>query len=955
MHVDSHRTVQLRRYFTGACTSALVVFLGTAAQAQAPAAAGAVQEIVVTGSRIVREGYSAPTPLTVVSGETLAQSSKPTIMDVLKTVPAVTGARGIGESSVGLGSGTGGIASMNLRALGPGRVLVLIDGQRTVGSSITGLVDVSNIPQRLISRVDIVTGGASAVYGSDAVSGVVNFVLDKKFTGIKGEVSAGTTRYWDNKNYKVSLTGGFEFAGGRGHLLVSAEQYQNFGARGYKRPYHELEGTDQVSNPAYTATNGQPSLLFANNVSLATFAPGGLIVAGPLKGTAFGSGGTPYAFNYGTIAGNYMIGGDWEQNSIRPFFDFTPRTSDPQLFTRVSYDLTDDVTLSGQWIWTEDSANVNSMAHWLPGTATNYLIRNDNAFLPAATRAAMAANNVTSFTIGSWNKDIPPIHSNEYHMTNRLNATLEGKFNALGSLWRWNAYAAYGATKMNFSANSISPTRYRLAIDSVVNPANGQIICRSTLAAPTNGCRPWNPLGVGVNANNQAGLDYLYNGGNWSYGLNEQTTFAGSVSGDLFSLWAGPVSLALSAEHRTDKITSKIDPGSQIGDHIAYNFFSVNGKQSVSEGAAELLIPLAADLSWAKAWDVNLAARVTNYELAGKVTTWKIGTTFSPIDDIKFRFTRSRDIRAPTLQELFQSGRYATVAGLIDRYTGQPSAILGLTTGNQNLSFEKADTTSAGVVLSPRFLSGFTMSADYWQVKVKDAITSLSAQPAIDGCFFKTTIDYCRNITFNPDGSIALVNLTPVNLAVQDVRGLDLEATYRTDLADVVGSWRGNFSLHGSMSFYFKDRLASPQITTIDYAGANGNTDVALPDWKATVTAEYKLDPVTISLTGRGFSNGVINNNYFECASSCPASTPARTTINNNSVPGAFYLDGAITYHLDVGGGKQADVFLSGSNLLNKLFPSIPNLGQYYYWRTANSSPYEYLGAEYKVGIRFRM
>jgi outer membrane receptor protein involved in Fe transport len=949
-------------FLKGVCSSAIMLASATHVHSQTTSSASkqdtpSAQDIIVTGSHIVREGYQAPTPLTVISADTLHKSAEPTLLDTLKLAPAVTGARGVGESSNTIGTGTGGVASLNLRSLGPSRVLVLIDGQRAAPSTINGLVDVSNIPEQLISRVDIVTGGASAVYGSDAVSGVVNFVLDKKFTGLKAELSGGTTAYGDNKNYKFDVSAGFGFAGGKGHILLSAQQSQSAGVKGAGgRNYTDLAGAEQFANPAYTPTNGQPALLFLTNSAIATEAPGGLIVSGPLKGTAFGQGGTPYQFNYGTLSGSYMTGGDWQQNNIRQYNDLLPSTVSHHLFARVSYDITDNIAFSAQWMWSKDVVRAQTMTAWLAGSPGAYVIQSDNAFLPASTRAAMTTNAISSFSIGSWNQDIPPIQIEESHRTNRINAALEGNFEAIGSTWRWNTHFAYGGTRSSNTADSISVPRYKLAIDSVVNPANGQIVCRSTLTDPTNGCRPWNPLGVGVNAANSAGLFYIYGSGNYSYAFIEQISEAASLSGNLFSLWAGPVSLALTAEHRRDSVRTTIDPDSAAGNHIAYNFFAVNAAQSVSEGSAELLIPLAKDHSWAKNWDLNLAARYTHYQLVGNAFTWKIGSTYAVNSSIKFRANLSRDIRAPNLTEMFQGGRYGTVAGLIDRYTGQPSAsIRVLTSGNPNVSFEKADTTSLGVVLSPTFMRGFTMSVDYWRVKINNAITTLTAQPVIDGCYYGTTPAYCKNITFNTDGSINVVNVTPFNVAKQDVNGLDVEATYRIPLANIKPSMKGTVSLHGTMSFYFKDTLSSPLITTINYAGANGDGNGSPPHWKYALTASYDLQPFSVSVTGRGFSGGVISNNYLQCTSGCPTSTAAVTTINNNHAPGAFYLDANITYRLPLDGKIKAEIYFSGSNLLNKLFPTNPAGGQYYFWPTTNTYPYEYLGAEYKIGVRVQV
>src|SRR4051812_1619436 len=212
--------------------------------AQAPV----TEEIVVTGTRVVRDGYEAPTPLTVVGLEQVQQAATNSTIDYLTTLPSMAGNYTPQSSTQNVSTGTAGTASVNLRNLGTTRTLVLINGQRSVPSTITGLVDINTIPQQLIERVDVVTGGASAAYGSDAVAGVVNFVLDTKFTGVKGEVSGGVTPYGDDRQWKISLPAGTPFANDRGHFIISGSaQYQD-GVLTGGRDWNET-GLQIITNP----------------------------------------------------------------------------------------------------------------------------------------------------------------------------------------------------------------------------------------------------------------------------------------------------------------------------------------------------------------------------------------------------------------------------------------------------------------------------------------------------------------------------------------------------------------------------------------------------------------------------------------------------------------------------------------------------------------------------------
>ena len=784
----------------------------SAAQAQKPQAAtdaaSTVEEVVVTGSRIVREGYEAPTPLTVVGVEQMQNAADVSLMNYLVSMPALTGSATSTSSTTSLAGGQAGLQTLNLRSLGTNRVLVLLDGQRTVASGTLGQVDVGSFPQQLVSRVDIVTGGASAVYGSDAVAGVVNFVLDHQYTGMKGELSAGVTNYGDDKNYKIALSAGFGFADNRGHVLLSGEHLHNAGVKGDGGRKWNSDGWYQIVNPAYNATtnNSVPQNIFINHVSVAVLTPGGLITGGPLKGTAFGPGGVPFKYNYGTLFSNpYMQGGDWEVSSFHNYNDLDMSQTTDSLFTRVGYDITENINAFVQWGWTQAKIYDDIAPSWVFGTS-GYTVKVDNAYLPASVRAAAIANGVTQFPIGTLNADsFQQLDNSGSRITNRVHAGLEGKFDAFDTDWKWTATYADGATHLSFGSDaSLVKTSYSNAIDAVVNPATGQIVCRIALTNPATPCRPWNIIGTGVNTGNQAGWNYINNNGLGSlqHGTVKQQTEAASINGNPFSIWAGPVSLAISFEHRHDEVHVTSDAASLLpgGGHILGNVPALDGENSVTEGALETVIPLAKGESWAQAWDLNLAARFTSYQNSGFVTTYKIGSTYTPIDDIKFRFTRSRDIRAPNIQELYLPINTGSAQPqIIDRFLpGSPQYALGTsnTIGNSALMPEKADTTGIGVVLSPTFLEGFTASVDYWNVDIGGAIYPLATQQIIDLCYYKQNTAVCPNILRNATtGNIQQISSYSINVASQDTRGLDVEASYRTPVSSLISSWNGNLTL----------------------------------------------------------------------------------------------------------------------------------------------------------------
>lgn len=942
------------------CTSMVTLaWAGTVGVSNAQEAA-AEGDIVVSGSRIVREGYSAPTPLSVLDPEMVENRPDPNITVTLVQLPAFGsgGSTAQGQSG-GLSSSTSGQSSLNLRNLGNTRTLVLIDGQRTVGSSASGQnVDISSYPQQLIQRVDIVTGGASAVYGSDAVAGVVNFVLDKNFTGLKGDIGGGITNYGDMKNFQVRVSGGFDFAGGRGHILLSGEESFNEGIKGDGgREWNRTGAQILTNNPAYTATNGVPQTLNGRQVGQSGGTPGGIVLSGPLKGLAFGEGGVPFQFNYGSVAtATQNMGGDWYYTDRRAYTDQMAQEHRQNLFFRGSYDITNNINAHFQTYYTKSRVQGNVSPPYLFSTQGPFIQR-DNAFLPQSVRDRMIALNLTQFQIGSFHTDLGQQYADNTRTTYQSNAGLNGNFEAFGTEWNWEANGSIGISKPNLHFyNTFSRANYNQAIDAVINPATGAIVCRVKLTDPTSQCQPFNPLGTGVNGNtntadsganigagNNPGVAWIKQGGSSSDNRVEQQHYTASIAGEPFSLWAGPVSLALSAEHRLEKVLNTPDPVSAANGRNAGNLPILDGQQSVTEAAIETVIPLiASGGGFVDSWDVSGAARFTDYELAGQVTTWKVGSTFAPTEDIKLRVTRSRDIRAPNLQELFQPSAFS-VGTLTDPFTNSSPSVRQFAHGNVNLDVEKADTLGVGVVLTPRFLPGFAFSADYFKVDLIDGIGTISSQNVVDGCFQTGDAKFCNDLT-RVNGALIQVDRGFINIAQQIVSGIDFESSYRMDL------FSGELTLHGNGTLYLKNYSNNTFSPATDHVG-----DLAgVPDFRALISASYKQAPWTFGLTARGVTSQVINNTWIECTSGCPASTADARTIDNNQYPGAIYLDMNVQYEFNVGAAKS-NAYFSVRNLLDTDPKPDPTTANYGNLGLGVAGLYDVNGMVFRAGLRFAM
>ncbi|MDO6414058.1 TonB-dependent receptor [Sphingomonas sp. BIUV-7] len=917
-----------------------------AAEATPPQAnAQQAQDIVVTGSRIVRDGYQSPTPLSVIGAEQLATSTSPNIAQYVTNLPVFAGSSS-GRSSTTTGAnGTSGINSLNLRSLGPNRTLVLLDGHRVTPAVALGYVDVNALPQALISRVDVVTGGASAAYGSDAVAGVVNFVLNRSMTGLTGEVSSGITNYGDNESYKANLAGGVAFADGRGHILAAVERAYEAGidpgARSWTR-----RGRQLLANPAYTATNGQPQRLVYDNIGYMTSAPGGVVSSGPLRGTGFGPGGQVYALNFGDIqADPFMRGGGWQANDLRPTNAIAPEEKRSMAFGRASFEVSRALNFYAQGSYVKSQTDAVSTTSYMIGSS-GPLIQLDNAYLPASVRARMVAAGVTSIRVGTLNYDLGLNNQTTQRIATSYTAGADGKFDMLGGSWDWDAYGQYGQSKNHVSfPTNISRSHYTLATDAV-RTASGAIVCRSTLTNPANGCVPYNALGTEVNDPNGAAVAYIRSPSISDLKV-EQTVVAASLSGEPFSTWAGPVSVAFSAEYRKDKAFGTVDADSLATNHIYANYAPIDGSTNVKEAAFETVVPLAKDKSWADSLELNGAARYTKYSLAGSVTTWKAGVTYSPIPDITFRATRSRDIRAPNLQETFLPANTARQS-IFDPFTNTTPAFDQTTTGNRNLKPEKADTLGVGAVFRPSFIEGFSASVDYWSINIKDAISIISAGDVLLLCFDGSNPALCNNVT-RVNGVVTQVVSQNINIASQKVRGLDFEATYRKDL-DFIGL-PGNVDLHANFTRYLEDTIDNGISAPRKALGENSGTNPPL--WRTTVSLGYHLDAFRMTVTGRGLSAGKQFANYIECTSNCPASTTDHPTINDNHMPGRFYLDLAFSYDINVGGSKTVTTFLNIRNLTNR-DPGLSVTGNAFS-NGANAILYDVDGIAFRGGVRFKL
>ena len=994
----------IRTTLAAVCTGPLMM-AGAYAQdvgSTSGAAAQTLQEVTVTGSRIRREGFEAPTPVAVISTEALQTNATSNLADTLNTMPNFQGSATPQSSVVTVTSGTQAVNGLNIGGLGVSRTLTLVNGQRTVGSTLEGTVDVSELPQQLITRVDVVTGGASASYGSDALTGVVNFVLDTKFTGFKAEASAGTTNYHDNDNWKASMTFGTTFAEGRGHFIVSGEASDDEGLLVAKRPWNNY-GYGFVNNPDFTSANGQPRLIFGDQFSLATASWGGIInntrgqVPSFPQGTTimFGPNGEQLPVTYGPlISGAVMSGGDWNNPLLqvgnqKGGAGLTPDQQRQNLFARVSYDLEN----GGEVYFQASYGHLDSFSASVPVFyKLSWNVPGDNAYIPANLAADLGCDTSSSascFNFGTINGDIGGQHPITERAVTRFLAGIDGSFNLFQTDWTWDAYASYGRSLQHvISGNTINQVKYDMAIDAV-DDGNGNIVCRSTLTDPSNGCVPLNLFGLGV-ASPEA---LAYVGGNpWSAAQLRQTVGAVNVQGTPWQGWAGPISLAFGVEHRREETSATSNdleraapgvcaPGSTKDTGSCWFLAAglpYSGSFNVTDVYLETNVPLLKDLPFARALDLSAAVRGTYYSTFGSTGTWKVGLNWNPIDDLRFRLVRSLDIREPTLIDLYQGGT-TTSNNITDKRVNTANITFQSTsTGNPDLLPERATNTIVGFVYQPSWLPRFNFSADYYVIDIERGVNSLSAQQTYDSCVIAGIAEACdaytvsgyhdvtgaNGVVYSVPDQITGMTLVPHNTNGRKAERLEIAASYRLAMDSIVSGWYGNLALRGSATNYIKD----VEDGGIPYVLPNdriGNNSSGLPHWKYQLSAMYALDRFSTTLTMRGVSSGVYNNLWIECQSNCPVfaggapgspeavAAANYVTTTNNHIAGGVWLDLGVNYKLGFE-KAETELFFNVRNLLDK-DPAVvarQQAGTGWDFSPSNSGLYDVLGRFYRAGFR---
>ncbi|MBC2665536.1 TonB-dependent receptor [Novosphingobium flavum] len=874
--------------------------VNASANASEDAPKAAAEDIIVTGSRVITNGNDSPSPVTVVTLDDLLTSRPTTVFEALQDLPQFSAGRGgaVGGST-GQGGNNNSIASLNLRALGSLRGLVLFNGHRVAPQNLDGQVDLNQIPQLLLQRVDIQTGGSSAVYGSDAITGVVNFITDRKFNGVKANAQYGISSRGDAEGHQFGLAAGTGLFGGRGHIEGSVQYQKDTGLYRDERPniqapgmwWWSMQGNGTAAKPYFLTQNARDRTLTAGGVILT---PTG--ASNPLLNMNFTTNGVLSQFVNGDTSGtigNFQVGGQgqWaaQHTTLKTPLDML------QLFGRFDFDVTDNVRFYVDGYYNRSNqfstlSNLRSQASATTALGNGFVMSADNAFLAKAYSDQLKGANISTFTLGKvWDSNFYPVQSYDFWTRNlSVTAGFEGSF---GAGWQWDISFTRSRNKQDNRANeSWSTGRFFAALDAVVDPATGKTVCQVSLTPNAGlypGCVPMNIFGP--TATTKEMWDYVRQV-TYFYSTTNHKDLSGSLTGSPFETWAGPVNVAVSGEWRnldylfvSSAEPQNVDPLSCTG--LRYNCITptatnagtskifTNGTagtalgqpvwQEVKEAAIEAEVPLLKDSALGDDLSVNLAFRHADYKSRGtsvaaiapktttfKADTWKVGLNWHVSDAVTFRATRSRDFRAPNLGDLYLPGRVQGLLLTEDRLTGAQNVLTqSYTGGNPDLKPEVGYTTTFGVVWKPS--SRFSLAVDAFDININNAITNVSGTDVAyqDACknsqgasIFCTLqvrpLGYTNTTTAN--NATLWYTSAPLNIATIKTRGVDVEANLQLE---ALGR---PLQLRGLLSYQPYLKSIQPLSPTLDSAG------VSSPKARVQLAVRYKpTDTFTIDWSTR--------------------------------------------------------------------------------------------------------
>jgi outer membrane receptor protein involved in Fe transport len=961
------------------------------ATAQQAAGEQPSETVVVTGSRIARSGFDSAQPLSVVDAAQIENLGIVNVGDAIRTLPQNTPF--FTDSNVGIGNFNVGAQLANLRGLNPyfgTRTLTLVDTKRVVPNTEGGAIDLTLIPSMLVGRAEVVTGGASAAYGSDAIAGVVNVILDTDLEGFKAQIDFSEPSGTGGSDRHGSFAFGQGFNDDKIHLVLGLEYQQQdpIGPCSKSRDWCR-ESWVVANNAGYAGDNGFPNYVVAPNAKFAT-SENGIIAPCLDAACAAGAGRGPFqsfnaagtdlvAYDPGMWTGGFggRVGGDgtilgYDVSAIRPDVERTAALG------HVDIDLSDSLTLSFELANSQSDSRNHPANGGLGPFGGGVFVRPDNAYLTPALQAALPFG-------GYMNRIFAPDIFSATNVTDaettRFVAAIEGR---LDGGWGWDAYYQYGESEyhqqlQHNADRSIlgippGPTGYAFfgwATDAVrSNPLdpNSPIVCRATIVgdpafhANAAGCVPLNFFGVG---NSDPGaIDYVYRT------LKENSDYTQDVvgvnfRGDIADGWgAGPIAAAFGAEIRSDESDVTHDLANQPwGTSYLLSWgLDRGGKIDVAEIYGEVQVPIVdrvnAEFGVRRTSNEATSLQAGVPKNSNDFTSWKAAVIYDATDVVRIRATSSRDVRGAGFRELFipRLTQLGTVggfpAGIDNPWNGNIEENYSVTTGgNPYLNPEEADTSAFGVVLS---FDRVRFSADWYEIDLGGAIVAgPGAQNLVDACY-NGAAAACDNIVRTGSGAatdIVAVENSSINLASYLTRGIDFEVTYDVPLA------RGDNLNLRVISSYLYDMIIDTGLgnSPINYHGQSGPVGAfggfnTSPDWQANAWLTYTHSRFATTLEMKYIGSGTLNVQRFDSPIGASTNT-LQNSISDNSVDSRLYLTWAGSYDFEPrSGDNQLQLFWSINNLLDKDPPIAPGGNAY----PTNPVFFDTIGRRVRAGMRLQ-
>jgi len=931
-----------------AATICLSVAAQAQAQAQTQASSSEGQEaspsetdgIVVTGSRIARPELESPMPISVVSMARAIDQGRLTVVDALSVVPSIAP----GGNAYGNAQSGAGLASVNLRNMGANRTLVLIDGRRRVsGNGSSSEVNLNMIPSAMIERIEVLTGGAAAIYGADAVTGAVNIITKKDIEGLNLSAYQGISEHGDAAQTNLSATFGTRFAEDRGRFSLGGTYNKSAGLEKRERSFTRDRLWYLANSASKGPADGIPDILLNRDLKSFYVASVPTFYLPKTKTTYAYANGQLFAPSHGMVYGSKGEFGDYEgidDTVVRNFESWEYLRNPEEAFSVIGqfdFALTDDITYSARVdygrmkaegyhrSYREDSRSAIFTAPL--GGAVGHL---DNPYMPQSVRDLLVSQGLGRVNINRMYDNWPQMRQNLDREEITVVQNLTGKLGA----FTWNAFYQYGRARTDDEVTNVPlKSRWIAARDAVANSVTGSAECRDP-AARAAGCTPIDIFdATGALTDAQAAW-LLYDRQRRT--VNKQQVFGADIAGTLFALPAGDVAVALGGERRRDSTRTIEDPLALSGEAVPSTVLvsvtpNIQASRAVTEAYGELKIPALRDIPFVHRLEVEGAYRLSKYDDSGTTHTWKIGGTWSPVNGLTIRGMRSRSVRMPTLGELFGSVTTGTqssfndpcVSGYYDQTPARAAncAALGITTplafysdaavvnggGNSDLNPETSNSFTLGLAFRPTFIPGFDLTVDYWNIDISNVITSYNFTQMMNFCVDLPSVDnvFCQNVGRDAATQKVTSGSTQlVNAARQRAKGIDIGANYRIPLGDgVIG-----LSLMGSYLIQ-REVESVPDVATsiVKYAGSY--TD---PHFRGVLGLNYSNERLSASLQTRYIGSSKydpnVSSEYYEF----------------NDIKSKIYNDVSVKYKIN----DRMEYLVGVNNVMNVKPQMMPNIYQ---------------------------